>query len=296
MTAQDDWLLPDTWSQWVLQQPSTQAWLQAQDDDPTALIAAANPVRLGLYAASLLEYWFRCCPAIGSCRVCTRVPVRSPAGGRAELKLLAWHSDCGPRASSADCVTHLESSIKFSMQVAATSLSPQLPPQAVLSNFVSPDLEENLWHRFQAAQAKLRPAAAPAVHQWLTEAVGATPVGASPSAVGAPPRAVRSVYRALGAVYYPLQHRGFLGDRPSHIPVEAWDVQAGWCGWWARTLEELLEAKQGAAGWLCVRGLFWLGAPLVEAGEAQGCAALGIPPVHVLSTSELAAAGAQVHV
>ncbi|GLE06789.1 hypothetical protein PINS_up016395 [Pythium insidiosum] len=152
-------------------------WLQGLQQNPAHIVAflqdksrsRSKALALGVYFASLLEYWLRYCPTLHPARFEVGKQIISATNQTlGQLKFL--FRLCAERADddNSDWTDyHVESSVKFFLLHPENSSSDATPHR--LEHFVGPHLGENLAWRTQEVARKLDMCRGDSVQRWLRE-------------------------------------------------------------------------------------------------------------------------------
>ncbi|GLE03243.1 hypothetical protein PINS_up012122 [Pythium insidiosum] len=250
-------------------------WLQGLQQDPAHIVAflqdksrsRSKALALGVYFASLLEYWLRYCPTLHPARFEVGKQIISATNQTlGQLKFL--FRLCAERADddNSDWTDyHVESSVKFFLLHPENSSSDATPHR--LEHFVGPHLGENLAWRTQEVARKLDMCRGDSVQRWLREHYSDN---------------VQSRVVLRGYLFYPLQyfastscvtrrhdwqlHRNRKRDTAAPASLRPVPPQIGeghLRGWWTSDLETELPPRvhaneTGESRFVVLPKLHWL--------------------------------------
>ncbi|ETV92207.1 hypothetical protein, variant [Aphanomyces invadans] len=303
-------VLPTHISQTILALESTQAWLDELNENPMPLytfLAAKRRDRaslaLGVYFASLLEFWLRHCPSWTVEHLVVGQQLVTVKASRTVGQLKFVFRMFLPSSSSEFVDMHWEASIKFFLLTTISPPSPSGDSPIKLEHFVGPHLGENLAWRASEVSRKLDMCRLDVVRAWLASHF------ASPAATLSSPlndaaaidksHHVQSYMLLRGYLFYPLAHLPSTTGCRSVIHVSSDIEPAHLRGWWTVDFaSELVRAAPADARWAILPKVHWL-SPVIarlslgrtdedeNAWAIEGDAELGLDPIPLMDRAAL---------
>ncbi|ETV74246.1 hypothetical protein, variant [Aphanomyces astaci] len=281
-------VLPADVTQGILGQEATQTWLDDLHDDPTPLYAFLSEKRrdraslaLGVYFASLLEFWLRHCPTWRVEHLVVGQQLVTAKTSRTVGQLKFVFRMFLPSSSSDFTDMHWEASIKFFLltSIAPTSSTTDAADSSAsiqLEHFVGPHQGENLAWRATEVTRKLDMCRFDVVRAWLRshfassssdndhpDAAACTSdypdAAASTSAVlPVDDHHVQSHMLLRGYLFYPLSQLSSTTSASTIAVTDDLDA----ChlrGWWSVDYAaDLVRAAPSHARWAILPKLHWL--------------------------------------